>query len=119
MTLPDYPFIREIRSPLTGEQLAPLDTRCKVIQFCSPLADPEIAKLAEFHSEYPNIPLRVYGYDTVKDLEFLRYFPFLCEFQTDVWALESIEGLRHLPADLQFLGFGATKSKAHSLSFLE
>jgi hypothetical protein len=119
MTLQDYPFIRLISSPLTEDQLAPLDKRCEVVQFCTSLKESEFLRLADFLSGYPNIPLRVYGHETVKDLEFLRYFPFLRGFQADLWTLESMEGLRHLSSDLQFLGLGATRSKAHSLSFLK
>jgi hypothetical protein len=119
MTLQDYPFIREVRSPLTEEQLSPLDDRCKVVQFCTPLSDKDFLKLAEFLSAYSDVPLRVYGHNTVKDLEFLRYFPYLREFETDVWTLGSFEGLRHLSADLIYLGLGATKSKAHSLRAIE
>ncbi|HXY25676.1 MAG TPA: hypothetical protein VEI73_13565 [Candidatus Acidoferrum sp.] len=119
MSSESYPFIREVRSPLTEQQLKPLDDRCEVVQFCSQLNDKELSKLAEFLSAYPKVPLRVYGYETVRNLEFLRYFPFLRGFQTDVWAIESIEGLRHLSSTLEFLGLGATKSKAHSLRILE
>lgn len=119
MPVKDYPFIREISSPITADELTPLDKRCEVIQFCTPLDNGELVQLADFHSAYPDIPLRAYGYDSVKNLEFLRYFPFLRQFQADVWTLESLEGLRHLPSDLQFLGLGATKSTAHSLAVLE
>ena len=34
-----YPFIREIKSPVTKDQLIPLDEKCRVIQFSSPLTD--------------------------------------------------------------------------------
>jgi len=119
MTLQNYPFIREVRSPLTEDQLSPLDDRCEVVQFRTPLSHEDFSRLAEFLSAYPEVPLRVYGHDTVKDLEFLGYFPFLREFETGVWTLGSFEGLRHLSSDLKYLGLGATKSKAHSLRVIE
>jgi hypothetical protein len=119
MTLDDYPYIRQVHAPLTEEQLSPLDDRCKVVQFGTPLSDKDFLRLAEFLSAYPDVPLRVYGYDNLKDLEFLRYFPFLREFQADVWTLGSFEGLRYLSSDLKYLGLGATKSKAHSLRVIE
>ena len=59
--------------------------------------------------------LRAYGsYDhSITDLEFLRFFPTLRRFGADaLWdSLTSLDGLRHLPADLEELGIGATKVK--------
>ena len=59
--------------------------------------------------------LRAYGsYDhSIVDLEFLRYFPTLRRFGADaLWdSLTSLDGLRHLPANLEQLGIGATKAK--------
>ena len=45
------------------------------------------------------------------DLEFLRFFPTLRRFAADaMWdSLISLDGLRHLPTDLEELGIGATK----------
>ena len=59
--------------------------------------------------------LRAYGsYDhSITDLEFLRFFPTLRRFAADaLWdSLTSLDGLRHLPTDLEELGIGATKVK--------
>src|SRR3954451_15389327 len=58
---------------------------------------------------------RAYGsYDhSITDLEFLRFFPTLRRFAADaLWdSLTSLDGLRHLPSDLEELGIGATKVK--------
>jgi hypothetical protein len=115
-----YPFLREVASPLTPEMLAPLDPRCKVVQFRSLLADADFAQLAGFLAEYPDVPLRAYGnYDnSIRDLQFLRFFPRLRHFRIDVWTLQDLGGLQYLPADLQSLGLGATKSRRFSLGLL-
>jgi len=113
------PSIRLLRPPLTPEQLQPLDERCRVVQFSRPLANEDYPQVAAFLQRYPNIPLRIYGHDGLQtDLEFLRHFPHLEEFQVDVFDLVSFEGLRHLPPTLRYLGLGHTRSKRHSLSIL-
>ena len=110
--LNDYPFIREVRSPITEKQLLPLDPQCKVVQFNSPLTDNDFMRLARFLEAYPGIPLRIYGhYGQTPDLSFLRYFPFLLGFQADVYQLKDINGLESLPDNLEFLGLGQTKSR--------
>src|SRR4051812_34607266 len=80
-----YPFIRQVGSPLSREMLRPLDARCRVVQFNSLLDDRDFKKVAEFLEQYPEVPLRAYGsYDgTIRDLEFLRFFPRLRGFQAD------------------------------------
>src|SRR5574341_920538 len=84
----DYPFIRELRSPITADQLRPLDPRCQVVQFNAPLTDVDFIKMARFLEAYPSTPLRIYGhYGHSPDLAFLRYFPFLKGFQADVFEL--------------------------------
>jgi hypothetical protein len=108
----DYPFIREIRSPLTDEQLQPLDSRCRVVQFAAPLSADEIARLSRFHETYPHVPLRIYGhYSQTPDLSFLRAFPFLKGFQADVYQLQNLDGLSYLSENLEFLGLGQTKRR--------
>jgi len=116
----NYPLIREIKSPVTPEQLRPLDERCRVVQFASPLTDADHIELAKFLKTYPNVPLRIYGHYSkpVSDLGFLCYYNFLKGFQVDVYLLESTDGIEFLPDTLNFFGFGQTKSKKLSLSFL-
>jgi hypothetical protein len=117
MALESYPFIRQVESPLTPKMLQPLDPRCKVVQFATPLHEPDYIELSRFVAEYPSVNFRAYGHESFHDLEFLRYFPFVRNFQADLWGLDNWDGLRHLPADLKFLGLGATK-KTLSLAIL-
>jgi hypothetical protein len=108
----DYPFIREVKSPITEDQLRPLDSRCEVVQFSSPLTDSDFIKLAGFLKGYPGIPLRIYGhYQHSPDLDFLRHFPSLKGFQADVFETANWEGLACLPDSLEFLALGATRRK--------
>ena len=116
----DYPFIREISSPITKHQLRPLDRRCEVVQFSDPLTDRDFKKLSDFMRSYPNVELRIYGHDkTEPDLNFLRHFGFVRHLRLDAYTVQDFDGLAFASADLQSLGIGATKSKRHSLSFLE
>jgi hypothetical protein len=117
----ELPYMRQLHSPVTPDQLTPLDPRCRIVQFLAardrPFTDADFRLLGEFMRQYPDVPFRVYG--TLKDLEFLRYFPGVRKFQADVWDLQSLDGLRFLPSDLESLGVGNTKSKRYSLKFLE
>lgn len=110
----DSPSIREVKTPLTSSQLRPLDSRCRVVQFSSPLKDFEHQKLAKLLENYPNITLRVYGHNTeegLKDLSFLKYYPFIKNFQVDVYPLSSLDGVEYLPDDLVFFGAGLTRKR--------
>ena len=69
----EYPYLRDVGSPLTAEQLRPLDARCRCVQFSKPLASHEYPAFAEFLRAYPQVPLRMYGhYSLTPDLEFLE-----------------------------------------------
>ena len=113
--------IRQISSPITDKMLTPLSKHCRVVQFNSALRENEYKTLANFMRDYPDVTLRVYGnYDkSLNDLEFLKYFPFVKRFHVDIFDIANFDGLSHLPANLQYLGIGLTKSKAHSLRLLE
>jgi internalin A len=115
----DYPFFRLVHSPVTSDQLRPLDPQCRIVQFDSPLTNDDHFKLADFLRNYPPIPLRVFGHysERLLDLSFLRHYPFLSGFQVDVFSLQSANGIEYLPSSLEYLGFGQTKSKI-SLKFL-
>ena len=116
----DYPLIRELKSPVAGEQLRPLDARCRVVQFSGPLSNSDLKRVAEFMHDYPNVTFRVYGhYSEGCDLEFLKYFGFLRRFQVDVFDLKSFSGIEYLSSNLEYLGIGQTREKRHSLRFLE
>jgi hypothetical protein len=116
----DYPFLRQVSSPILDEQLRPLDPRCRVVQFNSPLTESDHRKLAAFICRYPKVPLRVYGHygEPLQNLSFLKHYPFLAGFQVDVFHLESTAGIENLPNSLQYFGFGQTKSRKHTLDFL-
>ena len=106
---------RQVRSPLTDEMLRPALTGRGVVQFDRRLTDDDFRKLGDWFRAYPEMDLRAYGsYDhSITDLEFLRFFPTLRRFAADaLWdSLTSLDGLRHLPTDLEELGIGATKVK--------
>jgi hypothetical protein len=55
----DYPFIRTVKSPITEQQLRPLDPKCRVVQFDSPLTEGDFIKLSRFLQAYPEVPLRM------------------------------------------------------------
>jgi hypothetical protein len=105
---------RHVRSPLTAEMLRPSLTGRGVVQFDRRLTDEDFAQLGEWFRAYPEMNLRAYGsYDhSITDLEFLRFFPTLRRFAADaLWdSLSSLDGLRHLPPDLEELGIGATRA---------
>jgi hypothetical protein len=118
------PFMRHLVAPITTDQLSPLDPRCGIVQLRfapdRPIPDSDLQLLAGFLRQYPDVPFRIYGRDrTIRDLEFLRYFPFVKKFQVDLWDLESLDGLRFLSPDLERLAVGSTKSKRYSVRFLE
>lgn len=103
------PTIREVVSPLTPKMLRPLDARCEIVQFSTPLTDDDHRTLGEWLSGYPAVTLRAYG--SVPDLEFLRFYPELRRFSADALYdyLESFGGLLHLRPDLQALTLGETR----------
>ena len=106
---------REVKSPLTDEMLKPFAEPSGVVQFSSRLTDEDFGRLADWFREYPNVGLRAYGsYDgSITDLEFLRFFPFVRSFSADALYHSSgtLDGLRHLPEDLEGLTIGSTKRK--------
>ena len=116
----ELPQIRQLVSPLTLDQLTPLHPRCRVVQFGNMVlfSDSEYRRLADFMSQYPGVPLRVYS-EAVKDLDFLEYFPFLTKFEISSWSIESLDGLRFLSPALEALAIGNTKHKGFSLKVLE
>ena len=117
-----YPLIRQIRSPVTDDQLKPLNLKCRVVQFESPLTDRDHEKLSEFMKNYPKVPLRIYGhYDYwkkgIENIQFLRYYPFLKQFDLDLYQLNSLNGIEFLPDNLEYFGLSGAR-KPLSLSFL-
>lgn len=112
--LDEYPFFRDVTSPVSRHMLRPLDPRCRRVQFNKRLTDDDFEKLAKFLSRYPKVELRAYGsYDgSINDLEFLRFFPDLKRLSVDaIYQLGDISGLRHLGPGLRSLSLGQTKRK--------
>jgi hypothetical protein len=111
---PQFEF-REVSSPLTPEMLLPSRTGQGVVQFRTLLTDLDFARLGEWFGAYPDMTLRAYGsYDgSIRDLEFLRFFPSLRRFAADaMWSsLGSLDGLRHLPPSVEELVIGWTKAR--------
>lgn len=105
----------DLHSPVTEANLATLDDRPEIIQFSSALSESDYALLGDWFDGQPSKTLRVYGSDdgTITDLEFLRHFPKLHSFQADALyhSLVNIDGLAHLPDDVQYIGLGQTKKR--------
>ena len=108
---------REVSSPLTDEMLRPAVAPTGVVQFRNLLSDGDFARLGEWFAQYPDMKLRAYrSYDdSIRDLEFLRHFPTLRRFQADALfvSLGSLDGLRHLPPELEELVLGETERRLH------
>lgn len=105
--LPLPPDRRIVRSPLSEDQLRPPDAALTTIQFCTPLSERELLRLAAFMREYPSLGLYVYTNSReppVPDLEFLRHFSFLRVLGVGRWTATNFDGLRHLrPSNLAHL----------------
>ncbi len=73
----ESPRIRSFRSPLSEEQLRPLEAECRLLQIGEPMTEAEIREIAALAADHPHVELRVYGPRSVTDLEFLDLFPGL------------------------------------------
>ncbi len=115
----DSPFFREITSPINESQLRPLDRRCTRVQFCGPLTEKDLEKLATFLVAYPHIELRMYGdFRRNCNLRFLKHFPFVRRLSIEAFNLSDFDGIDAVSDELESLTIGQTKSKRHSLQFL-
>ncbi len=103
--------VRRVSSPLTAEMLAKPGSASGLIQFNTPLSEHDLYRLGDWLRENPTYALRSYG--PIEDLEFLRFFPFLTRFAVDnAWrTLTSLQGLRHLPSNVESLTIGWAKRK--------
>jgi hypothetical protein len=55
------------------------------------LTETDFVELSRFMEGNPSVPLRAYRHFGIQtDLEFLRHFPFLKEFQADLFDLVSL-----------------------------
>ena len=116
--------VRELRSPLTPEQLRPLEADCRRVQFSEPLTEMERRRVATLLREYPSVGLRVYSgtsrkFDTTyTTLGFLEQFGQVRRVSLDIREVDDFSGLRFLHPDLEELQLGET-SKRISLRPLE
>lgn len=99
----------EFASPVTEAQLARLDDRPQIVQFDSALSQDDYRLVADWIQGRPQVTLRAYG--AVGNLDFLRWFPRLMRFAVDARGLDDLDGLRHLPDNLESLRLGATKKR--------
>ena len=113
----NYPFLRDLRSPVKGDQLQPLDPRCRRLQFNSDLSQEDHKQVAQFLSAYPAVQLRDYRFDG-NNVDYLRHYAFLKSYSIDAFHLKNWDGLQFLPMDLETLGLGQTRTKALSLHIL-
>lgn len=109
-----FPHIRELGQPLTEAQLQPLRPGQSVIQFAKPLTPTELIEVARLARRHPAASLRIYGYATYENLDFLEYLADVPHLQIDIYALKDISGLQALSPSLLSLGLGAKKQR-HSL----
>jgi hypothetical protein len=94
--------IRSVRSPLTAPMLVPLEPDCDAVRITGTLGHGEAARLGELLSGRRDVKLIVksdYGARRpVRDLDFLRSFPWLSEVFIFCDEIETLDGLRHLSA---------------------
>ena len=107
---PLFPGIREVRSPLTDQMLAPPDPRTHVVQFVEPLAPRDYERVADFIARHPDLTLRAYGHyrGQEHDISFLKYFPHVRHLQIDLLRLDSLGPLLHIDESLRSLYVGET-----------
>src|SRR5215469_9770126 len=101
---------RTVRSPVTAAMLGPLEPGCEAITLRTHLTDAQFMRLADSMRPRPDVHLFASEcYDgSIRDLEFLRYFPWFDRFFVNVLSVESLAGLRFLPG-LQDLWVGHTR----------
>ena len=113
-----FPNIRDVFHPITSAQLKVIDANCERIQFSEHLSEKDFKTLSDFMKEKRINHLRVYGLNSVKNLDFLRHFDSIRELSVDVWDIEWLDGIDTQYANLRSLDLGSTKSKRFSLAFL-
>lgn len=127
-TLQEYPqrsFI-QIKYPVRLSNLPHLGPECRRVQLAPHYgessgrkpSDRDFQAVAEYLTGHPHIVFRVYGSETVDNLEYLRFFKNHHRFEIDIFSLRDFDGLRHLADGLESLFFGATKATL-DLSFLQ
>lgn len=108
--------VRHVGRELKPEDLRALPPTCEAVRADYPLQPNEYVALADLLARHPTVRLMVCNHETSRDLEFLRFFPRLRAFAFSLWSLESVDGLRFLPRDLEQLAWDETKSRRLSLA---
>lgn len=101
---------RPVWSPLTSEMLSPMSPAGGAIQITTLPTEADLAKLAAWTEAHPHVVLRVADLG-LTDLEFLSSFPNLRRISLGCHSLESLDGLRHLPIDMEMIDLGASKRR--------
>lgn len=115
----------QIKYPVRLSDLPHLGPECRRVQLAPRYGESSGQKpserdfqaVAEYLTNRPQVVFRVYGSDTVDNLEYLRFFKNHHRFEIDLFCLQDFDGLRHLSDGLESLFFGATKATL-DLSFL-
>ena len=92
---------RRITSPLSSDALADLDDDHEGIAFGQPLTEDEYRQLAMLLERYPDkylyaLQLTSTRHPHITDLSFLRFFPNLRCFASNLEWLETLDGIEHL-----------------------
>lgn len=114
----EIPEVRQLAAPLTNAMLRALDPRCHTVQFDHALSASDLERVALFLSEYPSVTLRVYGFDTYANFDFLSALRSVGRIQIELHEISNIDGLKFLSPKLTSLGLGATR-RQFSLRGLE
>lgn len=92
---------RRLTSPFTADSLADLDDDHEGIAFGEPLSEGEYRQLAELFDRQPDkylfaLQLTSTTHTHITDLGFLRFFPNLRRFASNVEWLQTLDGIEHL-----------------------
>ena len=117
-TAPRYrPPSPRLTLPLTADQL-PENPGFERIILSGPVpAEEDWAVLAAYMRRYPHLGL--YVESDLRDLEFLRHFPWLRMFSFLAPDVESIDGLLHVAENLRILELSPTKRRLSLSKILE
>ncbi len=79
------------------------------MRFSSGLSEDDYQLVADWIQDRPKVTLHAYG--ALGNLDFLRWFPRLTRFSVNADDLYDLDGLRHLPENLEVLHIGAMKKR--------
>jgi hypothetical protein len=91
---------RQVHAPLTAAMLASLEPECRSVHLSGALTDGEAAQLAETMRPRPEVNFSVHArypwLESMDDLDYLRYFPWLKRLSLSARDLRNLDGLTHL-----------------------